>query len=108
VKEKGPGSANITNFHIPATDIFNVNVWPVIALCMEHQLSGYNGTDLCNFPIAICHYADLLQGHCHQCEIQDMAWQRPGDQRALYPYRNRHFKSLFREIRIIRYDECSV
>jgi len=35
VKEKGPGSANITNFHIPATGIFDVYVWPVIALCLN-------------------------------------------------------------------------
>lgn len=45
---------------------------------------GYNGTDLCSFPITICQYAGLLKGHCHQCEVQYMAWQRPGDQCPLH------------------------
>jgi hypothetical protein len=29
-----------TFIYVPATDIFNVYVWPVTVLCMEHQLSG--------------------------------------------------------------------
>jgi len=37
-----------------------------------------------------------------------MAWHRPGDRRAIYRYRNRNFMSSFREIRIVRYEECSL
>jgi hypothetical protein len=69
---------------------------------------GYSGTDLCNFLITIFRYAGLLKGHCQQCEVRDMAWKRPGDQRALCPYKNRNFMSLFGENRTVRYDEYSV
>jgi hypothetical protein len=84
---------------------------------MEHQLvcGGYSGTDLknglCNFPNALCNYAGLfnnalpsLRGTEYGLKINSC----PGDQRALYLHRNRNFMSLFREIRIVGYEECSV